>query len=250
MYQQASLSELIKTMVDVFSVEPPVYARPQPHAHGQVQSPPPQQQHQPQQHQFSTNNSTNNANFFSSSSPSSTAAVQTHPPPVGAISPHEERQSLLSSVNDSLKRIAKNRQEDLLAELDHLLIEQQNLKENAQIIANGMAGLNSSLEQMRVEATSLAQANSSLNRQLDDLKGRSDINVDDAIKPATVLHAQLYALVAEEKAIEDTIYLLSKALDQRKLSLDQFTKLVRNLANEQFLKKAHIIKIAGILGYK
>jgi len=56
-------------------------------------------------------------------------------------------------------------------------------------------------------------------------------------------------IVAEDHAIEDTIYVLSKALDRDQIKLEPFMKHTRTLAREQFLKKALVVKISSHLAY-
>lgn len=81
---------------------------------------------------------------------------------------------------------------------------------------------------------------------------------------------RLYDLVTEDMAIEDTIYVLGKALDRERISLDVFLKVpyplnlqlgdakkltgheklqhTRTLAREQFLLRALVKKITRQIG--
>ncbi|CEP21612.1 K12183 ESCRT-I complex subunit TSG101 [Cyberlindnera jadinii] len=62
-----------------------------------------------------------------------------------------------------------------------------------------------------------------------------------------VVYNQLYDLVAEDQAIGDTIYVLTKAYDNGNVPLPSFIKHTRSLAREQFFKKAMIVKISQML---
>lgn len=58
-----------------------------------------------------------------------------------------------------------------------------------------------------------------------DIENRPEINVDEIVCAETVVHNQLYDLVTDDFAIEDTIYVLSKALENDKISLNEFMKV-------------------------
>lgn len=55
--------------------------------------------------------------------------------------------------------------------------------------------------------------------------------------------ARLVNLVAEDNAIEDTIYHLHRALNTGRIDLERFIRTTRVLAEEQFMKRALIEKI-------
>lgn len=69
--------------------------------------------------------------------------------------------------------------------------------------------------------------------------------VDEIVCSSTVVYNQLLELVAEDAALEDTIYHLGRALNSEiaNIDLEQFLKRVRGLAREQFTKRALINKI-------
>ncbi|GAA6059515.1 hypothetical protein JCM10212_006013 [Sporobolomyces blumeae] len=71
------------------------------------------------------------------------------------------------------------------------------------------------------------------------------VDVDEIVCGSTVVYTQLLDLVAEDAALEDTIYALGRGLNSgtANIDLDQFLKRVRVLAREQFLKRATINKI-------
>lgn len=52
-------------------------------------------------------------------------------------------------------------------------------------------------------------------------------------------------LVAEDNAIEDTLYHLSRALNSEAIDLDRFLKQTRFLAREQFMRRALAQKIGA-----
>ena len=73
------------------------------------------------------------------------------------------------------------------------------------------------------------------------------------------LTCRLIDLVAEDNAIEDTIYHITRALDAERIDLDRFLKVnlpmrsahvqsIRSLAREQYMKRALIERIQQNMG--
>jgi ESCRT-I complex subunit TSG101 len=60
----------------------------------------------------------------------------------------------------------------------------------------------------------------------------------------------LFELVADDHAIDDTIYILGKALNAGKLDIVAFMKVTRTLAVEQFMRRALVAKIHKTIGLK
>jgi ESCRT-I complex subunit TSG101 len=106
-------------------------------------------------------------------------------------------------------------------------------------------------ELQRIEATSksnetiLRESISAVKNVILDSSNRKVPHIDEAISAKNVVYNQLYELVAEDHAIEDTIYMLGKALDRDRIKLEPFMKHSRTLAREQFMKKALVNKIAS-----
>lgn len=62
-----------------------------------------------------------------------------------------------------------------------------------------------------------------------DAGKREAPDIDKVVVAPTVVHSQLYDLVTEDMAIEDTIYILGKALDRERIGLDVFLKVCASL---------------------
>ncbi|KAG9079435.1 hypothetical protein FS749_008535 [Ceratobasidium sp. UAMH 11750] len=75
------------------------------------------------------------------------------------------------------------------------------------------------------------------------LKSKGDPEVDELVCSTAIVYNQLIDLIAEDKAIEDTMYHLHRALNSGRIDLDRFIRTVRILAQEQFMKRALIEKI-------
>lgn len=80
-------------------------------------------------------------------------------------------------------------------------------------------------------------------RNVAELKRKGDPDVDELVCATTIVHNQLINLVAEDNAIEDTIYHLHRALNAGRIDLERFLRTTRSLAEEQFMKRALTEKI-------
>ncbi|KAI9183366.1 Suppressor protein stp22 of temperature-sensitive alpha-factor receptor and arginine permease [Blastocladiella emersonii ATCC 22665] len=79
-------------------------------------------------------------------------------------------------------------------------------------------------------------------------RDRPEEGVDDVLVCTDPVQAQVLDAVAEDHAIEDTLYLLGKALDDGKVDPATYLKHVRSLAKEQFMHRALAKKCAKRLG--
>lgn len=80
-------------------------------------------------------------------------------------------------------------------------------------------------------------------KRCEELQARGEVSVDEVVCSISIVHNQLIDLVAEDNAIEDTIYHLTRALDAERIDLDRFLKQIRILGREQYQKRALIEKI-------
>lgn len=67
-------------------------------------------------------------------------------------------------------------------------------------------------------------------------------------KRIEVLNARLIDLVAEDNALSDTMYHLTRALEAERIDLDRYLKAVRSLSREQYMKRALIERINEGMG--
>lgn len=72
--------------------------------------------------------------------------------------------------------------------------------------------------------------------------------IDELLVGPTVVAAQLYDLVAEERALADAVFMLGRAVEHGRISPPVFAKMTRQLAREWYLKKALVRKIARGMG--
>jgi ESCRT-I complex subunit TSG101 len=106
-----------------------------------------------------------------------------------------------------------------------------------------MARLHAVRDVCRTVIAKLSDSVQSAERNLGELRRKGDPEVDELVCATTIVHNQLINLVAEDNAIEDTIYHLHRALNAGRIDLERFLRTTRVLAEEQFLKRALIEKI-------
>ncbi|KAF8636554.1 hypothetical protein AX17_003366 [Amanita inopinata Kibby_2008] len=80
-------------------------------------------------------------------------------------------------------------------------------------------------------------------RNIGELRRKGDPEIDEMVCATSIVHNQLINLVAEDNAIEDTIYQLHRALNAGRIDLERFLRTTRVLAEEQFMKRALVEKI-------
>ncbi|CAN6640924.1 hypothetical protein TRVA0_018S01574 [Trichomonascus vanleenenianus] len=163
--------------------------------------------------------------------------------------PNPEKLMTLEKLRDTLNAIIEN---ELKPEMEmddravghtaHALsvIESQMNAEKRELEAISAA----SAENERILVDRIEQAR----RVITNAKSRDEPDIDEVITAENVVYNQLYELVSEDAAIEDTIYVLGKALSKEKIGLEPFLKHTRTLAREQFFKRALVNKISTDIG--
>ncbi|CAG8707955.1 19074_t:CDS:2 [Dentiscutata erythropus] len=123
-------------------------------------------------------------------------------------------------LNTSKERINQER--------EHLFNLENKIKEKTEILKNKVAEVDKLIEKVT---------------------NMPEVSVDDILCGTTIVYNQLFELVAEDNAIEDTIYYLGKALSTERIDLNTYMKNIRTLAREQFTRRALIQKIRRQTGF-
>lgn len=145
---------------------------------------------------------------------------------------HGELSALSAAANTDAERMRAT-QADLLA--------------GEPAIRDEMARLEAVKDVCRTVASRLRDTVGHAEANVAELRRKGDPEVDELICSTTIVHNQLINLVAEDNAIEDTIYHLHRALNAGRIDLDKFLKTTRVLAEEQFTKRVLIERIlAGL----
>lgn len=169
----------------------------------------------------------------------------------GTITEEHIKASLISAVEDKMRRRIQEKVNQYQAEI-------QTLKRTKQELQEGQSKLNqiiSKLERDEVELKKniqmLQDKDAELTKSLEQLEQNDDINVDEAVTTTAPLYKQLINAYAEEAAIEDAIYYMGEALRKGVIDLEVFLKQVRQLARKQFMNRALMQKArqkAGLAG--
>ncbi|EDV19712.1 uncharacterized protein TRIADDRAFT_33034, partial [Trichoplax adhaerens] len=188
--------------------------------------------------------------------PASSTASISYPsfpsPRLGDINPSNEQvmyQSLLTSVEEKLKRRLNEALEEGKTEIESQMHIENELKKSSTILEDKLKRLKEEEDQVRAEIDTMSTKLSELH-QIESRVGTdpSKLNIDDAIITTAPLYTQILNLHTEECAIEDTIYYLGEALRREVIDLEIFLKHVRSLSRRQFMLKALIRKARATAG--
>ncbi|KAJ3862731.1 UEV-domain-containing protein [Lentinula novae-zelandiae] len=169
------------------------------------------------------------------------------PSPAPPLPPNPILLSLHSSVHAKLTSALQSLQTSLHHSSEHLRKMQDDLLRGEPAIKDEIARLEAVKAVSLNVSSRLRQTVEAAERNVQVLRDKGDVSVDELICGPTIVHNQLIDLVAEDNAIEDTIYHLHRALNSGSIDLDRFLKTTRVLAEEQFMKRALIEKIqAGL----
>ncbi|KAJ2857247.1 suppressor protein stp22 of temperature-sensitive alpha-factor receptor and arginine permease [Coemansia erecta] len=128
-----------------------------------------------------------------------------------------------------------------------LLDQSANLNSGAGVIAEERKQLMESQRQLTANISVLENKLNELNAKKTEFPDASQIaDVSKVFRGQTPAMEQLFDLAGEISAIDDTLYLLGRALNDGKLSLNIYMRQIRKLAQQQFLAKALALKIRGI----
>uniref|UniRef100_A0A1I7XRG8 UEV domain-containing protein n=1 Tax=Heterorhabditis bacteriophora TaxID=37862 RepID=A0A1I7XRG8_HETBA len=88
-----------------------------------------------------------------------------------------------------------------------------------------------------------------LTRSLENCDDESNVNdIDSAIDAATPLHRQLLTNYAQDLACDDVIYSLGQALKERRISIQEYLRYVRDISRKQFVFRATMQKCRKAAG--
>ncbi|OJT15866.1 hypothetical protein TRAPUB_1407 [Trametes pubescens] len=193
--------------------------------------------------------------------PSSSSLAPAPPRP-----PNPELLRLHDTVHAKLAGELASLSQAMAIDAERLRAHQADLLAGAPALRDEMARLEAVRDVCRGVAARLGAVVAAGERSVAELKRKGDPEVDELVCSTTIVHNQLVNLVAEDNAIEDTIYHLHRALNAGRVDLERFLRFwlsasvfakltplglnmqtTRVLAEEQFMKRALIEKIqAGI----
>jgi len=183
--------------------------------------------------------------------PPATSGYQQRPG-TGTITADHIRASILSAVEDKVRRRLREDLSQVQAEVDSLRKVQEELNQ-------GSTRLNTILTKVETEEAELTNNIKILElktREVTDLVGKvqegEEVNCDEAVTATNPLFKQLMTACAEEAATEDAIYFLGEALRKGSLDTEQFLRQAREVSRKQFMLRATMMKCrekAGLSQY-
>ncbi|UTT92209.1 hypothetical protein NDA17_004088 [Ustilago hordei] len=183
----------------------------------------------------------------SSTPPTLTSASGPVPPPPRPINPellalhdrvYNKLTSRLSTLSNTLS-FTNSRLELLSTDLDRGL----------PAIEDEMSRLRAVRDVCQTTGDRLSISVNEISESIRNLQAREEPDPDSMVLATSIVGNQLVDLVAEDNAIEDTLYHLGRALNAERIDLDRFLKQTRMLAREQFMKRALAMKISDGMGW-
>lgn len=156
----------------------------------------------------------------------------------GTITEEHIRASLLSAVEDKLRRRLKEQFSQLQAELETLRRTQQELTSGSSHLTDLFEKLRREKQELEKNVNILQDKEAELEKEIAKLSDNQSIDVDEAVTTIAPLYKQMLNAFAEEAATEDAIYYLAEGLRSGIIDLDAFLKQVRQLSRRQFMLRA------------
>ncbi|KAG1756823.1 UEV-domain-containing protein [Suillus paluster] len=157
--------------------------------------------------------------------------------------PNPELLRLHAQVHDKIASELASLSQVMLLDAERLRAQQTDLLAGEPAIRDEMARLEAVRDVCSNVSSRLRNTVDQGERNIAELRRKGDPEVDELICSTSIVHNQLINLVAEDNAIEDTIYHLHRALNTGRIDLERFLRTTRVLAEEQFTKRALIEKI-------
>ncbi|OZJ04039.1 hypothetical protein BZG36_03579 [Bifiguratus adelaidae] len=175
----------------------------------------------------------------SQSSTHTNNAINTIP----AILPDHPLTPLRLALFDKLQRRLDEHSRETQITTDAYLVANKQLVDSEQRIDSERRRLTEIQNRLSQNISLLDRRCRELDMVIQKVERLPDVEVDEIVGSTTVVYNQLFDVVAEDHAIEDTIYFLSKALNEERIDWTTFQKHARKLATDQFEKRALMKKI-------
>lgn len=172
----------------------------------------------------------------------STTTAANRPGNTMTVTEEHLRMSLLSAVEDKMKRRLREIFEQANAEMNVLQKTQSDLVNGKGKLEQIYKDLEQEKEEIESNIKLLKEKDRELKEALQKVENQDKLDIDEAVITTAPLYRQLLNSFAEEQALEDAIYYLGEALRKNVISSDVFLKQVRELSRKQFMLRAIIQK--------
>lgn len=229
--KQSNLIELITVMSSIFSDDPPVYKQVINIASITDRLDPPP---------YKPPNSINNNN---NRSPSSTLSPQlnstTH-----SLSPNksinsmdvraQQKDQLVQQLTTRLKKWLENFHSTSTHEIEQLIEYKAQLHQHTNQLLSSVDSMKYDINQLSELNNTIQQYNNTLQSNIQKLQSQPHLDIDHSVYGSDTLSQQLCDSIAQFNAIDDTIYLLDRLLNDNKIDIITHLKLIRQLARKQY----------------
>ncbi|XP_034254222.1 tumor susceptibility gene 101 protein isoform X2 [Thrips palmi] len=168
----------------------------------------------------------------------------------GTITEEHIKASLLSAVEDKMRRSLREQSSRARDELEILRQTESELREGKSRLDDILARLTREQEELDKNISMLKDKEQELSKATERLSDEDPVDVDEAVTTTAPLYKQILNSYAEEAALEDAIYYVGEALRRGVIDLDVFLKQVRSLSRRQFMLRALMQKCRQKAGLK
>eukprot|EP01034_Spumella_vulgaris_P026168 gene26168-32703_t len=157
----------------------------------------------------------------------------------------EKRAKLIAEVTQRMREDLQISQEILRDELDAEFNTEKYLKESKETGEKNIAELKETVRALEVGLETIATKTVDLTAWAESEGSKAPLDGEQRLEPFDDLAAQVIKLNSELNSIDDCVYYLERGLvsDSNTTDLAAFLKETRRLARQQFLCKAHLMKI-------
>jgi len=174
--------------------------------------------------------------------PPSTQSGPARPGTASSISSEHIKASILSAVEDKVRRRLREDFSQNQAECESLRRTQEELNQGQGKLTNILAKIKHEEEELDSNIRILESKKDEMEDMLEKMEEGEEFNCDDAVNASFPLYKQLMNAFAEEAATEDAIYFLGEALRKGAIDVDVFLKQAREISRKQFMLRATMAK--------
>lgn len=163
-------------------------------------------------------------------------------PSTGTITADHIRASILSAVEDKVKRRLREDVSQVQAEVDSLRKVQEELNQGSTRLNTILTRVEEEEAELTNNIRILEMKTKEVTEVVSKVEEGEEINCDEAVTATNPLYKQLMTAYAEEAATEDAIYFLGEALRKGSLDTEQFLRQAREVSRKQFMLRATMMK--------
>merc|ERR1719289_303001 len=255
---QSNLIVLSTNLQSVFGKDPPVFAKQKPSRPVAMQQPNYGRAEEPPSYPVSGSPQPGAANYAQPAPPSYNEISKANQGPPGydqvaamKVPGLAVQHSASATEKDQLTKKVKSILHDELTKLHERWVKEvnelQRMQTNLQRSKHEIETEEKAIEQQTNDFKNLKEeletANATIQTWLDANKDSPPIDLLTTVEPQNVWSKQLIQAVAQDSAIDDTLYCLDRALGEDAINFKNYLKQVRKLTREQFFKRALTQKI-------